>query len=70
MEMYLLNIEQKELIKGKEYTTDSLFNPIQDKNEDWFISVEEVEQCTNPEFAFVKTLPLKTYEPINYEANE
>ena len=70
MEMYKLNIEQKELITGKEYTNDSHFNPIQDVNLDWFISVEEVEQCTNPEFSFVKKLPLTEYEPLIIESDE
>jgi hypothetical protein len=70
MELYLLNIEQKELIEGKEFAKDSFFNPIQDKNGDWFVSQEEVRQCENKEFEFIKNLPLTTYEPIIYEANE
>ena len=39
----LLTQEQKDLIVGKEYTTDSYFNPLQDLNDNWIISVEEME---------------------------
>ena len=60
----LLTQEQKDLIVGKEYTTDSYFNPLQDLNDNWIISVEEMEYCTNIEYLWVKDLPLIIYEPI------
>lgn len=59
----LLTQEQKDLIIGKEYTTDSFFNPIQDLYENWVISVEEMEYCTNIDYLWVKDLPLIIYEP-------
>lgn len=61
--VYLLTIEQKDELVGQWYDPDSYFNPIQDANDDWIISVEEVDQCVNPDFLWVKDLPLIEYIP-------
>lgn len=55
-----LTQEQAEQLKGLEYTRDNKFNPIQDINDNWIISLEEVEQC---DIEWVKTLPLIEFEP-------
>lgn len=59
----LLTIQQKEEIQGQEYCADSYFNPIQDLNDNWIISIEEMEYCTNQQFIWVKELPLIEYKP-------
>ena len=59
----LLTVEQKDSLVGQMYTDDSYFNPIQDANDNWVISVEEMEYCTNPEFMWVKELELIPYLP-------
>jgi len=59
----LLTIEEKDSLVGQLYAPDSYFNPIQDINNNWIISLGEVNQCVNPEFMWVKELPLITYEP-------
>jgi hypothetical protein len=59
----LLTIEQKDLIVGQQYTTDSYFNPILDLNDNWVISIEEMEYCTNVDYLWVKDLDLIIYEP-------
>ena len=59
----LLTLLQKDEIAGQPYSADSLFNPIQDINDNWVISTEEMMYCTNPEFMWVKDLELITYEP-------
>lgn len=59
----LLTQEQMYSIIGKKYTADSFFNPLQDLNDNWVISVEEMEFCTNIEYLWVKDLPLIIYEP-------
>ena len=59
----LLTIAQKDLIVGKQYTTDSFFNPIQDLNDNWVISIEEMEYCDNNDYLWVKDLDLIVYEP-------
>ena len=59
----LLTIAEKDSLVGQLYDEDSYFNPIQDVNDDWIISVEEMEFCVNPEFQWVKDLPLIEYKP-------
>lgn len=59
----LLTIMQKDSMVGQWYAPDSYFNPIQDINDDWVISVEEMEFCVNPNFMWVKDLPLIEYVP-------
>lgn len=59
----LLTQEQKELLVDKEFATDSYFNPTQDANDNWFISIEEMNYCVNPEFLWVKELPLIEHNP-------
>ena len=56
----LLTLEQKELIHGQPYSADSYFNEIQDINDNWVISVEEIRDC---DLQWVKDLELITYEP-------
>jgi len=52
---------QKDELVGQLYTTDSYFNPIQDCNDIWIISTEEIEFCDNPQFQWIKELPLIEY---------
>ena len=59
----LLKESQKNEIVGQLYDDDSYFNPIQDILDQWIISTEEMEFCVNPEFQWVKTLPLIDYKP-------
>lgn len=59
----LLTIEQYNEIVGQLYAPDSYFNPIQDADDNWIISTEEINFCTNPEFYWVKDLPLIEYKP-------
>ena len=59
----LLIETQKDSLVGQLYDEDSYFNPIQDISDQWIISVEEMEFCVNPEFAWVKDLPLIDYVP-------
>lgn len=59
----LLTEVQKDELVGQMYDEDSYFNPIQDLNDNWIISVEEIDQCVNPNFMWVKELPFIPYEP-------
>jgi hypothetical protein len=63
MEVVLLTLEQKDEIVGQQFAPDSYFYPIQDKNDNWIISQEEMNQCINPQFLWVKDLLLIEYEP-------
>jgi hypothetical protein len=59
----LLTVEQKDSLLVQWYAPDCYFNPIQDIKDNWVISVEEMANCTNEEFIWVKDLPLIIYEP-------
>jgi hypothetical protein len=59
----LLTETQKNGLVGQLYDDDSYFNPIQDLEDNWIISTEEMDFCVNPEFQWVKTLPLIEYKP-------
>lgn len=50
-------------LKGKEYTKDMYFNPIQDAKGKWVISEEEIIQYKKSTYAFIKSAPLKENEP-------
>lgn len=63
MEVGLLTESQKDSLVGQLYASDSYFNPIQDDLDQWVISTEEINQCTNPEFQWIKELPLIEYVP-------
>jgi hypothetical protein len=59
----LLTVEQKDQLVGQWYAPDSFFNPLEDLNNNWVISVEEMEQCVNPAFDWVKDLTLIEHKP-------
>jgi hypothetical protein len=63
MKVGLLTLEQKNEIEGKEFAPDSYFNPIQDNNNNWVISIQEMEQATIPPYKWVHQLPLINYQP-------
>ena len=62
----LLTELQKDELVGQLYAPRSYYNPIQDINDNWIISVGEIEQCTNEEFMWLKDLPLILYVPKQY----
>jgi hypothetical protein len=59
----LLTETQKDELIGQLYDLDSYFNPIQDIEDNWIISTEEIEQNENPNFTWVRDLPLIEYIP-------
>jgi hypothetical protein len=59
----LLTKTQKEEIQGKWYSSDSYYNPIQNVNDNWVISTQEMIYTINPETMWVKELTLINYEP-------
>ena len=61
--VYKLTEQQKDTIIGKEYSDGMLFNPVQDVNDVWVISKEEVDQSQDP-LGWVKNLPQIEYEPV------
>jgi hypothetical protein len=66
MKVGKLTIVQKNKLVNKEFAPDCFYNPIQDNNNKWIISVEEMEQSTG-EFEWVQNLPLIDYQPKQVE---
>jgi len=64
MNKYKLTTEQKETLIGQTYDGVQYFNPVLDADNNWFISIEEVDQCINDSFLWIKDLPLINYNPI------
>jgi len=63
--VYLLTQEQRILLTGTQYEPGSYFNPIQDADDNWIISEQEVNLCN---IQWVKELPsivykLKPFDP-------
>ena len=54
----LLTESEKNLLVGQQFAADSYFNPVQDNDDNWIISQEEMNGCVNSEFMWVKDLPL------------
>ena len=59
----LLTELQKDKLVGQLYAPYSYYNPVQDLNDNWVISVPEIEQTTTLEFIWVKDLPLILFTP-------
>ena len=60
----LLTIEQKYSLVGVEYQPDVYYNPIQDYDSNWVISLTEINETVNPDYLWVKEIPLIDYKPI------
>ena len=70
MKAGLLTIVQKDELIGQTFAPSSYFNPIQDNDDNWIISIEEIDQCINPEFSWVKDLTLIDFnQKITLEGN-
>lgn len=59
----LLTIEQKEILIGQLWADDSYFNPVQDNDDRWIISTQEINGCDRDEFLWIKDLPLIEWVP-------
>ena len=71
MTVGLLTIEQKDQLVGQSYADSSFFNPIQDGNDNWIISTEEINDCVNEEYTWIKELELIEFvEPIDHFSRE
>jgi hypothetical protein len=58
----LLTIAQKDLLIGQMWQPNTYFNPIQDLNDNWVLSIQEMQGNTNPDFTWVSELPLIDFE--------
>jgi hypothetical protein len=59
----LLTQEQAKSLEGRMFTIDSYFLIQQDTDDNNFITVFEMEHCTNPELQWIKKCPRIEYKP-------
>ena len=62
-QVILLTPEQASSLKGRMFTIDSYFLVQQDADDNNFITVFEMEHCTNPELQWIKKCPRIEYKP-------
>jgi hypothetical protein len=62
-QVILLTQDQAESLKGRMFTLDSYFLVQQDIDDNYFITVFEMEHCTNPELQWIKKCPRIEYKP-------
>ena len=60
IQVAILTETQKEQLVGQQYAPDSYFNPIQDEDNNWIISIEETQSTG---IQWVKELPLIDFKP-------
>lgn len=61
IQVHQLTEEQAQSLIGVDFVEDNYFNPIEDADGNYVISIEEVEQTS---IEWVKSLPLIEYKPI------
>ena len=59
----ITEIQKDELVDLK-WTEDTYFNPVQDCNDNWVISEEEINGNENTSVSWVNSLPLVDYCPL------
>jgi hypothetical protein len=52
---------------GQFYTDDSYFNPVLDINANIYITIQEIENCTAPDFQWVKDLTITNITPYTLQ---
>jgi len=64
--VYKLTETQKDQLIGQTWDGVQFFNPTQDADGNWFISVEEVNGCIheNGAFEWIHELPSIAYNPV------
>lgn len=60
----IITKEQKDKLTSVEFTKDAVFFPIQDVDNNWIISEQEINQCN---IEWVKLLVLTEYKPKSIE---
>jgi hypothetical protein len=63
MKVALLTEQQRNKLIGKKYNEHFTFNPILDDNDNYIITIDEVDATDVDEFAWVKSLPLIDFVP-------
>lgn len=62
--VYKLTQEQKDQLVGQTWDGVQYFNHTIDADGNYFVSQEEVNGCTKPEFQWLKSCELIEYNPV------
>ena len=65
-QVILLTQDQAASLQGRMFAIDSYFLIQQDIDDNYFITVFEMEHCTNPELQWIKKCPRIEYKPKPY----
>jgi hypothetical protein len=60
-EVAILTIHQKDSLVGQLVCPDGWFNPVMDADENWIISIEEINASIYPDHEWIKDLPITDY---------
>jgi hypothetical protein len=63
---YKLTENQSNLLRGQKFNSTSFFNPVKDKNGDYFIFEHEVNECDVEDFYWVKKLKKSEFVSAYY----
>jgi hypothetical protein len=58
----LLTESQKNNLLGQKLDDNCFFNPFQDLNDNWVLTIQEMNYCVNLNFMWVKDLDLIVFE--------
>ena len=58
----IITEEEKDKLIGRQFMTDVYFNPIQDLNDNWIISSEEIDQSEDKEIISFKDLRINVHQ--------
>jgi hypothetical protein len=63
----ILDNDEKEALEGQEYAPNRFFTPLQDADNNWVLPLNQITNCKNIEFWWVKHLPLIEYKPTKMD---
>lgn len=63
MKVALLTLSQKDELVGQLLQPHWYFHPVQDGNDNWIITVEEIDNNQNPNFDWITELTLIDWVP-------
>ena len=65
-QVVLITQEQKDLLADKKFAHNSTFNPTQDADGNWFISIEERDTNIYKRYEWLNNCPLIDYNPVPF----
>jgi hypothetical protein len=67
MKVGILDEEERQALEGRQYAIDKYFTPLEDADGNWVLPLNQITNCKNIEFWWVKHLPLIEYKPTKMD---